>query len=378
MNAVNQAAAAAPDTDAIAMSSGDRPRRPIRLLLGKQAFQIFVILLVIVAIFSVLAPAAFPTWGNVRQIALNASLLAILGVGMTFVIITAGIDLSIGSVLVFSGVVAAKVMVILGGEGWGVALAGILVAMASGTAWGFLNGFLIAKAKIPPLIVTLGTLGMALGFSQILTGGVDIRDVPAVLQNDVGYGRAFGVLPMITVVAIVVVALGTLLLHRTRFGLHTFALGSNAEASRRVGLKVDRQVIAIYAMSGLLAGVTGVLSLAQYGTTAIAGQSATNLAAIAAVVIGGTSLFGGVGTILGTVVGLFIPAVLQNGFIIVGVEPFWQQVAVGAVLIGAVYIDQLRRTAATRGRRPSALRTLVGSPGSRPRPSRTPLKGHSR
>jgi ribose transport system permease protein len=378
MNAVNQAAAAAPDTDAIAMSSGDRPRRPIRLLLGKQAFQIFVILLVIVAIFSVLAPAAFPTWGNVRQIALNASLLAILGVGMTFVIITAGIDLSIGSVLVFSGVVAAKVMVILGGEGWGVALAGILVAMASGTAWGFLNGFLIAKAKIPPLIVTLGTLGMALGFSQILTGGVDIRDVPAVLQNDVGYGRAFGVLPMITVVAIVVVALGTLLLHRTRFGLHTFALGSNAEASRRVGLKVDRQVIAIYAMSGLLAGVTGVLSLAQYGTTAIAGQSATNLAAIAAVVIGGTSLFGGVGTILGTVVGLFIPAVLQNGFIIVGVEPFWQQVAVGVVLIGAVYIDQLRRTAATRGRRPSALRTLVGSPGSRPRPSRTPLKGHSR
>jgi ribose transport system permease protein len=378
MNAVNQAAAAAPDTDAIAMSSGDRPARPIRLLLGKQAFQIFVILLVIVAIFSVLAPAAFPTWGNVRQIALNASLLAILGVGMTFVIITAGIDLSIGSVLVFSGVVAAKVMVILGGEGWGVALAGILVAMASGTAWGFLNGFLIAKAKIPPLIVTLGTLGMALGFSQILTGGVDIRDVPAVLQNDVGYGRAFGVLPMITVVAIVVVALGTLLLHRTRFGLHTFALGSNAEASRRVGLKVDRQVIAIYAMSGLLAGVTGVLSLAQYGTTAIAGQSATNLAAIAAVVIGGTSLFGGVGTILGTVVGLFIPAVLQNGFIIVGVEPFWQQVAVGAVLIGAVYIDQLRRTAATRGRRPSALRTLVGSPGSRPRPSRTPLKGHSR
>jgi ribose transport system permease protein len=378
MNAVNQAAAAAPDTDAIAMSSGDRPRRPIRLLLGKQAFQIFVILLVIVAIFSVLAPAAFPTWGNVRQIALNASLLAILGVGMTFVIITAGIDLSIGSVLVFSGVVAAKVMVILGGEGWGVALAGILVAMASGTAWGFLNGFLIAKAKIPPLIVTLGTLGMALGFSQILTGGVDIRDVPAVLQNDVGYGRAFGVLPMITVVAIVVVALGTLLLHRTRFGLHTFALGSNAEASRRVGLKVDRQVIAIYAMSGLLAGVTGVLSLAQYGTTAIAGQSATNLAAIAAVVIGGTSLFGGVGTILGTVVGLFIPAVLQNGFIIVGVEPFWQQVAVGAVLIGAVYIDQLRRIAATRGRRPSALRTLVGSPGSRPRPSRTPLKGHSR
>jgi len=115
-----------------------------------------------------------------------------------------------------------------------------------------------------------------------------------------------------------------------------------------VGLKVDRHLIKVYAISGLLAGVAGILSLAQFGTTAIAGQSQTNLNVIAAVVIGGTSLFGGVGTIFGTVVGLFIPAVLQNGFVIVGVQPFWQQVAVGAVLVGAVYIDQLRRASAVR------------------------------
>ena len=114
-------------------------------------------------------------------------------------------------------------------------------------------------------------------------------------------------------------------------------------------MKVDRQLISIYALSGALAGVAGILSLAQYGTTAIAGQSATNLNVIAAVVIGGTSLFGGVGTIFGTVVGLFIPAVLQNGFVIVGVQPFWQQVAVGAVLVAAVYVDQRRRAAAARG-----------------------------
>ena len=138
------------------------------------------------------------------------------------------------------------------------------------------------------------------------------------------------------------------ILHRTRFGRHTYAIGSSEEAARRVGLKVDRHLIKIYAISGLVAGVAGILSLAQFGTTAIAGQSQTNLNVIAAVVIGGTSLFGGVGTIFGTVVGLFIPAVLQNGFVIVGVQPFWQQVAVGAVLVIAVYVDQLRRTSAVR------------------------------
>jgi ribose transport system permease protein len=138
------------------------------------------------------------------------------------------------------------------------------------------------------------------------------------------------------------------ILHRTRFGRHTYAIGSSEEAARRVGLKVDRHLIKIYAISGVVAGVAGILSLAQFGTTAIAGQSQTNLNVIAAVVIGGTSLFGGVGTIFGTVVGLFIPAVLQNGFVIVGVQPFWQQVAVGAVLVIAVYVDQLRRASAVR------------------------------
>jgi ribose transport system permease protein len=127
-----------------------------------------------------------------------------------------------------------------------------------------------------------------------------------------------------------------------------------------VGVKVDRHLIKVYALSGSLAGLAGVLSLAQFNTTAIAGQSTTNLNVIAAVVIGGTSLFGGFGTIFGTVVGLFIPAVLQNGFVITGVQPFWQQVAVGAVLVTAVYVDQARRAAAMRGGKPQNLwRKLV-------------------
>lgn len=331
----------------------ERPsnENPLRRVLKMQAFQILIVLVAIWAVFALLSPDNFPTVSNMRQIAQNASILAILGVGMTFVIITSGIDLSIGSVMVFSGVIGAKAMIWQGGDGWGTAAFGITASILSGLAWGALNGVLIAKAKIPPLIVTLGSLGMALGLAQIITKGIDIREVPQVMQDEIGYGNVLGNIPVLTVIAIFFVLVGVVVLHGTRFGRYTYAVGSNEESARRVGLKVDRHLIKVYALSGFLAGVAGILSLAQFGTTAIAGQTATNLNVIAAVVIGGTSLFGGLGTIFGTVVGLFIPAVLQNGFVIVGVQPFWQQVAVGAVLIAAVYVDQARRAAALRGGR---------------------------
>lgn len=348
-----------PPTETVAIGTMEPQVGFFKGLLKAQAFQILIVLLLIVAVFSILAPDTFAQWSNFRLIIQNASILAVLGVGMTYIIITSGIDLSIGSVLVFSGVMAALVMRALGGEGWGVALIGIAVAIVSGIAWGLLNGFLIAKGKIPPLIVTLGTLGMALGFSQIITGGVDIRQVPSVLTTTIGYGNIFGTIPTISVIALVFVVIGGIILHKTKFGLYTYAVGSSEIAARRVGVKVDRHLISVYTMSGALAGVAGILSLSQFSTTAIAGQSQTNLNVIAAVVIGGTSLFGGVGTIFGTVVGLFIPAVLQNGFVITGVQPFWQQVAVGAVLITAVYIDQARRSAAMRGNSQSLWRKFV-------------------
>jgi len=338
----------------------DREDGLVKRLFMAQAFQIFLVLLVIIAIFSALAPDTFATLGNMRLIIQNASILAVLGVGMTYVIITAGIDLSIGSVLVFSGMVSAIVMRSIGGDGWGVAMIGIAVAILCGLGWGIINGVLIAKAKVPPLIVTLGTLGMALGFAQIISGGIDIREVPTVLSDGIGYGNIFGGVPILSVIAVVVVVLGAIVLRFTRFGRYTYAVGSSEESTRRVGVKVDRHLISVYALMGGLSGLAGVFSLSQFGTTAVAGQSATNLNVIAAVVIGGTSLFGGFGTVFGTVVGLFIPAVLQDGFVITGVQPFWQQVAVGAVLIGAVYVDQTRRASGLRGGKPQSLwRRLV-------------------
>jgi ribose transport system permease protein len=332
----------------------------VRRILKVQAFQILLVLVVIYLIFTALAPDIFPGWVNMRQVVQNVSILAVLGIGMTYVIITSGIDLSVGSVLVFSGVIAAKAMEAMGGDGWGTAIVGIVLSIVCGVAWGLLNGFLIAKAKVPPLIVTLGTLGAALGLAQVITKGVDIRSVPTVLADTIGYGNVPGTtIPIITLIALIFVVVFGVILHKTRFGLYTYAVGSNEESARRVGVKVDRQLISIYVLSGALAGVGGILSLSQYSTTAIAGQSNTNLNVIAAVVIGGTSLFGGLGTMFGTVVGLFIPAILQNGFVIVGVQPFWQQVAVGAVLIIAVYIDQRRRASASRASGKRSLASLL-------------------
>ena len=342
-------ATAPPPAPAETAPSEEQPTGRLARLARLQALQIILVLAVIVIIFSVLKLHSFLTVFNIRGIVQNTSILAVLGVGMTFVIITGGIDLSVGSVLIFSGVVADKAMAAMGGQGWGAATVGALVAIGCGLGWGLVNGFFIARAKVPPLIVTLGTLGMALGLAEVITGGVDLRDVPTVMVNAVGFGNAYWQIPALAVIAAVVVVIGIVLLHRTRFGLHTYAIGSNPEAGRRSGLNVPGHLIAIYALSGLLAGFAGWLNLAFFQSTTIGGQSTTNLSVIAGVVIGGTSLFGGYGSIFGTIVGLFIPATLQDGFVIIGIQPFWQQVVVGAILIAAVYIDQQRRAAVLRG-----------------------------
>lgn len=316
-----------------------------------QQTQILLILLLLVVIFGLLAPSSFLTGFNMRGIAINTAIYAVLGVGMTFVIITAGIDLSAGSVLVASGVVASLAMRSMGGQGWGVALAGLAVAIVSGLLWGVLNGFLIAKAKVPAFIVTLGTFQAALGLAQVLTGGIDMREVPQVLVDLVGFGNIFGQAPVLVVVAAVVVAFGAVLLHKTRFGLYTYAIGSNPEAARRAGIKVDRHLMMVYGLHGALCGLAGMLNLAFFQSTTLGGQSLTSMNVISGVALGGTSMFGGIGTIFGTVIGLFIPTTLQNGFVILGIEPFWQLIVVGAVLVAAVYVDQRRRAAATRSAR---------------------------
>jgi ribose transport system permease protein len=317
----------------------------LRRAAGVSELWTFLILAALVAFFTIAAPGKFFTTYDLTQIAVNAAIYLVLGVGMTYVIITAGIDLSIGSVLVLAAVAAGEYNIHHGGAGAGWSTVGIcvVIALAVGAAWGALQGAVVATGKVPPLIVTLGGLGAALGIAELATGGQDPADTAANnLQNSLGYGKLLGI-PWLVILAAAVTLVFGLVLGTTRFGTHTFAIGSNPAASRRAGVRVGAHLVKVYALMGLLAGLGAVMWLASYGTTSIAGHSTDNLKVITAVVLGGTSLFGGRGSVLGTVIGVFIPAVLSTGLIVIGVQQYWQDVAVGVVLVAAVYIDQMRR-----------------------------------
>ena len=336
--------------------SGEGRRRTIP---GLSSAFIFVILAGLVIAFSIVEGTAFLSAENFVTIAEDASELLLLAVGVTFVIITAGIDLSVGSILVLSSVIAAQTMVALSGtpeqvrnyqfpnQEVGIPV-GIAAGLLVGLACGFINGLLVTKLKLTPFIATLGTLGVFLGTAQILSGGTNVPYVPTAVQTEIGTRDLLGFLPVPIAIGLVVVIVAILALHLTQFGRYTYAIGSNAEAARRVGINVDRHLLKVYTLSGFLAGLAGIIDVARFNTASVGAHTLDNLAAISAAVIGGTSLFGGIGTIVGTLVGTFIPAVLRNGFIIAGVQAFWQEVAIGIVLLLAVYIDQRRRSAEER------------------------------
>src|SRR5215216_5996060 len=326
-----------------------------------------LILFVIIAIFGLREGASFFNARNFNDIIIDSSQLVVLSVGMTFVIIAAGIDLSVGSILVLSSVVAAQVMIALSGSPQDIAKfqfptqhigipIGLVAGVATGLLCGLVNGLLITRLQVPAFIVTLGMLGIALGFGQLLSGGTSVPNVPPAIQSEIGLrelitfdvaGQRVRITPPVVIAYGIAIA-AAIVLNRTRFGRYTYAIGSNAAASMRAGINVNLHLVKIYALSGLLAGVAGAMDLLRFGTASVGSHQADNLAAISATVIGGTSLFGGIGTIGGTVIGAFIPTVLRNGLVIARVQPFWQNVAIGAVLILAVYLDQRRRRAEER------------------------------
>jgi ribose transport system permease protein len=279
-------------------------------------------------------------------VAKDAAPFLVMSVGQTFVIVTAGIDLSVGAVLVLSGVVAGEYYQHQSGggvnAGWGVILLGIVFGLAAGAAFGAVQGIGVTKLKIPPLIATLAGLGIAEGIAYLVTGGSDLRTIPTGLANSIGIGSVGGV-PWLIIISFAIAIVFGLLLAYTRFGTYTYAIGSNPEAARRAGIGVDRHLIKVYVISGLLSGVAGIISLAFYGTTTLAGHPTDNLTVITAVVLGGASLFGGRGSMFGTVIGVFIPAMLLNGLVILSVNQYWQYILIGAVLAAAVYLDQFRR-----------------------------------
>jgi ribose transport system permease protein len=321
------------------------PRRShlTRRVLAAGETWVFAALIIMMAIFTGLAPGKFLTLNDLSLNAQTTAPFLLMAVGQTFVIITAGIDLSVGFALVLCGVVAGEYYQSNGGTnaGAGTIWVGAILGLAVGAAFGGAQGFAVAKLKIPPLISTLMGLGVAEGLSYLITGGSDLRSVPNLLVSSIGTGSLFGVQWLIVISFLTTLLFG-LILAFTRFGRYTYAIGSNPEAARRAGIKVDRHLIKVYALGGMLSGLAGILDLAYFGTTTISGHPLDNLVVITGVVIGGASLFGGRGTMIGTFIGIFIPELLATGLIIVGVNQYWQDILTGLVLGAAVYLDQVR------------------------------------
>jgi ribose transport system permease protein len=336
------AAPGAPGTSVVAAAA--RGPRVVRRALAAGETWVFAALIIMMAIFTGLAPGKFLTLNDLSLNAQTTAPFLLMAVGETFVIITAGIDLSVGFVLVLSGVVAGEYYLSNGGPdaGAGTIWVGAIFGLATGAAFGALQGVAVAKLKIPPLIATLMGLGVAEGLSYLITGGHDIPSVPNALVNSIGTGGLGGVQWLIIISFLATLLFG-LILAFTRFGRYTYAIGSNPEAALRAGINVDRHLIKVYGLSGLLAGLAGILNLAYFNTTTISGHPLDNLVVITAVVIGGASLFGGRGSMLGTFIGVFIPELLATGLIIVGVNQYWQYILTGLVLGAAVYLDQIRR-----------------------------------
>jgi ribose transport system permease protein len=319
-------------------------RRLVRKSLTANESWTIIALIIIMAFFEIKRPSEFLTTTNLSLIAENTSPYLVMAVGQTFVILTAGIDLSVGSVLLLSSVVSDEYYVHHGGGagGWLTVIIGMVIGIAVAAAWGSIQGVLASKAKIPPLIATLGGYGAALGVSYLITNGTDLPGPPGPLAQTIGLGSVGGVSWLIVISFAVTLVFGLVLAY-TRFGRYTYAIGSNPEAGRRAGLAVDRHLIKVYALAGALSGVAGILSLALENGTTLTGHTTDNLIVITGVVLGGASLFGGRGSMLGTFIGIFIPQVLNSGLEILQVNEYWQQVAVGIVLVAAVYLDQFRR-----------------------------------
>ncbi|MFM0140796.1 ABC transporter permease subunit [Caballeronia grimmiae] len=284
----------------------------------------------------------FFSWQNMSIVTQQASINIVLAAGMTFVILTGGIDLSVGSVL-SAAAVTALLASNLPGMGW----LGIPAALAVGLGFGVVNGALIALLKLPPFIVTLGSLTAVRGIARLIGHDTTIFN-PQLPFAFIGNDTVLGV-PWLVIIALAVVIISWFILRRTVLGLRIYSVGGNPEAARLSGIKVWGIQMFVYAISGLLAGLGAVMSAARlYAANGLQLGQSYELDAIAAVILGGTSFVGGVGSIVGTLIGALIIAVLSNGLVLLGVSDIWQYIIKGLVIIGAVALDRYRQRGSAR------------------------------
>jgi inositol transport system permease protein len=304
-----------------------------------------IVLFAMILLLSIVSRGRFFTSTNIFNVLSQSSIFGIMALGMTFVIISKGIDLSVGSVLALSGVVAASFAQIAGATEKYFpnmpvlpVLVPVLIALIIGGGCGCVSGFLIAKTGIPAFIATLGMQTVARGFALIYTKGRPVSNLVPPL-NFLGSKVFNNTIPVPVIVYLLMIVVSYILLNKTRFGKNTYAIGGNITAAEVSGINVSKNLILIYTYCGLLAGLAGLVFAGRVGSVHPGAADGYELTAIAATTIGGTSHSGGIGTIVGAFIGTMVLQVLRNGFTLLGVNAYWQKVAEGLIIVVAVIID---------------------------------------
>ena len=292
--------------------------------------------LVLLCIVITIVTPNFLSVSNITNVFSQVSVNAIIAIGMTFVILTGGIDLSVGSTLAISGAVGASIVKLTGN----VFLA-IIVAAVIGIAVGLINGLLVSKGKLQAFIVTLATMTIFRGATLVFTDGTPISKLPEAFVK-IGNGK-LGFMPIPVIITIIIAIIAVYALSQTRFGRYLYALGGNEDASRLSGINTDKIKTLVYVVSGFASAIAGVIITSRIGSASPNAGTGFELDAIAAVVIGGTSLAGGEGTITGTLIGALIIGVLNNGLNLMNVSPFYQSIVKGLVILIAVLLDKKSR-----------------------------------
>lgn len=306
-------------------------------------YGIVIVLFLMIIFLSIFEPA-FLSPTNIFNVLTQSAIFGIMALGLTFVIISKGIDLSVGSILALAGVIAASLAQVSNATDKYFpnlvelpVIIPIIAALFIGAASGAISGFLIAKTKIPAFIATLGMMTIARGFALIYTNGKPISTfIPG--MNALG-GRVFDIIPVPVIIYFITIAVSFILLNKTRFGKNVYAIGGNITAAEVSGVNVSKNLIIIYAYSGLLAGIAAIVFAGRVGSVHPGAAAGYELTAIAATTIGGTSHSGGIGTIWGAFVGALVLSVMRNGMTLLGVDAYWQQIAEGVIIVVAVIID---------------------------------------
>lgn len=333
-------------------------RSRISLIDLMQSLGLMVVILLGSAVMTALSPV-FATVRNIENVLQSATIIAVVAIGQTFVILVAGIDLSVASVVVLSSVLSVG---LVNFQGLPPELA-IFLALAAGAAIGTINGLAVTKLKIPALIATLATMTIGRGLAYIYSGGTNIAPVPKVFV-ELQAGRIFGI-PAVIVLTLVLAALAQLVLSRTTFGRSVYATGGNPLAARLAGIKTERVVILCFMICGLMSAIAGLLITARFEAGAATAAQGLELAVIAAVVIGGVSLFGGEGNMGAMLLGVLLLGLVQNAVNLLNVPPNWDSVVSGLVIAAAAALDVYRRSYMEAGMRKKIIATKAEKPAAK-------------